>query len=113
MRILVVEDEAEVNAVVEEALDAFGYDVDAVRSAEEALTLLEQIRYDIVISDVGLPGMSGTALAETIARERPRLANRLILLTGRFGETPASLPVISKPFSVHDIVQAVEELVVA
>ena len=63
MRILVVEDEAEVNAVVEEALDAFGYDVDAVTSAEEALTLLEQVRYDIVISDVGLPGMSGTALA--------------------------------------------------
>jgi CheY-like chemotaxis protein len=87
-RILLVDDEADVQDVVAELLTGVGYDVDAVASGEGALDAVACCPYDLVISDLRLPGCSGTTLNGEIARRHPRLANRIILLTGELDDPP-------------------------
>lgn len=70
-RILLVEDEPEQRKAVENWLTRVGQRVDAVESAEKALRLLEISQPDLALIDVGLPGMSGTDLAERILNSWP------------------------------------------
>ncbi len=62
-RVLIVEDSAVFRVPLRAALVAEGYAVVAVDSAEAAETVLEHEAVDVVLSDLGLPGMDGTALA--------------------------------------------------
>jgi CheY-like chemotaxis protein len=71
LRILVVEDNLDSQYLVCEMLRAIGHEVDGVAHGEDALGLLAQRRYDILFSDVSLPGMSGVDLARAaLARQR-------------------------------------------
>ncbi|MSQ42336.1 MAG: response regulator transcription factor [Dehalococcoidia bacterium] len=58
-RVLVVEDELVVRELIVRQLQGFGYCATAVASGEEALALLDRERFDLVLLDVGLPGISG------------------------------------------------------
>ena len=82
-RIMLVEDEAALRAIAARLLRRDGHAVTAVASAEEALQHLESaagVGYDVVLSDVGLPGLSGWQLAERLRALAPRLP--LVLATG-------------------------------
>lgn len=107
-RILVVEDQIDVRNVVGEVLAEGGYDVDAVGSSEAALEALARRPYDLVISDLRLPGLSGQTLVKELVRRWPGLAERIILLTGDAAEARGPLPVIRKPFTLEEILGAVE-----
>jgi CheY-like chemotaxis protein len=107
-RILVVDDEPEIQEVMGELLADGGYAVETVSSPEEALQAVARGSYDLVISDVRLPGCSGPALAEEIMRRRPDLTNRIVLLTGEMPQPAPRLPVIHKPFDVDAILSVVQ-----
>jgi PAS domain S-box-containing protein len=79
MRILAVEDEPEVLDVVRAMLTAGGHTVITAASGREALALFEREPLDVIITDLGMPGMTGLALAEEIKRRRPV---PVVLLTG-------------------------------
>jgi PAS domain S-box-containing protein len=79
MRILAVEDEPEVLDVIRAMLAATGHTVTTAASAREALELFEREPIDVVVTDLGMPGMTGLALAEEIKRRRPV---PVVLLTG-------------------------------
>ena len=69
-RILLVEDDADTGDLIGELLHDAGYEVNTVRSAKAALASnLDDV--DLVISDIGLPGLSGLDLMRTIRREHP------------------------------------------
>jgi CheY-like chemotaxis protein len=69
-RILLVEDDADTGDLIGELLHDAGYEVSTVRSAKAALASnLDDV--DLVISDIGLPGLSGLDLMRTIRREHP------------------------------------------
>ena len=61
-RIMVVDDEAEVLGFCAEALRRLGYDVTPVGLGEEALDLLRREHFDLLITDIMMPGMSGIDL---------------------------------------------------
>jgi signal transduction histidine kinase/CheY-like chemotaxis protein len=67
-RILVVDDEPFVRSVCEEALKSFGHEVVAVASGQAAITHLEKIRFDLVITDLSMGGMSGYQVANNVKR---------------------------------------------
>jgi diguanylate cyclase (GGDEF)-like protein len=69
-RVLVVDDEPSVTAVLDKILSSRGYDVVACNDAQMALAALRQqpAGYDIVLSDISLPGMDGLALIEEVQR---------------------------------------------
>jgi signal transduction histidine kinase len=79
LRILAVEDEPEVLDVIRAMLVATGHTVVTAASGREALALYEREPVDLVVTDLGMPGMTGLALAEEIKRRRP---TPVVLLTG-------------------------------
>jgi DNA-binding NtrC family response regulator len=72
-RVLVVDDEPGVRDAFVRDLQALGCVYATAESAEEALALARQSEYDIVFSDLMLPGMNGLELLRELARRHPRL----------------------------------------
>ena len=83
LRVLVVEDNLDSQYLVCEMLKAFGHDADGVGHAEGALEMLACGAYDVLFSDVSLPGLSGVELARQALRAQPAL--RVIFASG-YGE---------------------------
>jgi CheY-like chemotaxis protein/glycine cleavage system H lipoate-binding protein len=79
-RILVVDDEAPVCKTVASALATEKHTVDTALSAEEALSKAEQVRYDVVITDLMMPGLSGMDLLKVTAEKMPD--TKVIMITG-------------------------------
>ena len=103
-RLLLVEDDASVTVVALELLEGLGLDVRAVDTAPQALDLLKRERFDIMLSDVVMPGgMTGIELARRCERDYP--AMRIVLTSGYAGEdvdaalTDAPWPFLRKPYS--------------
>src|SRR5579863_2127677 len=78
--ILVVDDEERQREIYRDILEDEGYDAEAAPSAEAALRLLTQRRFDLVITDLNLTGMTGVELLGEITHADPTVA--VILVTG-------------------------------
>jgi signal transduction histidine kinase/DNA-binding response OmpR family regulator len=78
--VLLVEDDADSRDALRDLLVAFGWQCTAVPNAEEAIRLAPAQRYDVLLSDVTLPGMSGGDLARTLRRVQPGI--RVVLVSG-------------------------------
>jgi CheY-like chemotaxis protein len=77
-RILVVEDEPDVREMSINLLGLLGYEVDGVGSGERAMMQLRMRRYDVVLTDLGLPGMDGWAVARAVKRQAPKVLVGLV-----------------------------------
>jgi PAS domain S-box-containing protein len=116
-RILVVEDEPDVRMLVVDVLSELGYVVLAAADAPSALAQLQgEGRIDLLVSDVGLPGMDGRELAELARQQRPGL--KVLLVTGyaRTSQVRADflaegMALLTKPFSIDDLAQRVRGLI--
>jgi CheY-like chemotaxis protein len=109
-RILIVEDNVEVGTFAETLLSEHGHEVALATSAEHALDLLKQGQFDLVFSDVVMPGMGGLRLAEILETERPELP--VVLATGYSQEIAESgvkgRQVILKPYRLATLQSAIE-----
>ncbi|HEX6288499.1 MAG TPA: PAS domain S-box protein [Herpetosiphonaceae bacterium] len=110
--ILVVEDEVDVRMILERALTQHGYDVDAVDSAEAALSSTATKRYDLVISDLRMPGMNGNELFERVHAAQPQL--NWVFITGDTMTASSEaflkqsgMPFLAKPFTLEELWDAV------
>ena len=107
-RILLVEDEDMVRAVAERALTRAGYTVTPCADGEEGLAAVANGGdFDLVVSDVVMPGMDGPAMARAIRRAKPSLP---VLFMSGYAEEQlrndidiADMHFIPKPFSVQQI----------
>jgi CheY-like chemotaxis protein len=110
--ILVVEDNLDSNEMLCELLRTLGHAADGVTSAEDALALLAQKEFDILITDISLPGMSGIELAKTLARDKPKM--KLIFASGYGIEIAKNLEfpvtVLPKPFDFMQLEKLLERL---
>lgn len=115
--ILVVDDEVEVGELASMVLAKQGYQVDVVNSGLEALKLLEKNSYDVVLSDLNMPGVDGRGIYDSIRRDYPDLLEKLAFMTGdTMGSASQHLlkeskrPYLEKPVSPADLRQLVEGL---
>ena len=114
LRVLLVEDDEDIRTSAHELLGILGHDVLAVSSAEEARTALSAGSYDVLFTDVSLPGMSGVELAREAVRRRPGL--RVIVASG-YGNAADGLDkelnavVLPKPYALPQIERALEQMV--
>ena len=69
MRLLVVEDQKDLNEIIVRKLTKEGYSVDACYSGDEALDYMEMAEYDGVILDIMLPGITGIGVLKTLRNE--------------------------------------------
>ncbi len=113
LSVLAVDDDALVLMNTAAMLDDRGHHVTMAYSAKEALAILRRgKRFDLLITDQGMPGMTGAELIEIVRAEHPDLP--IVLATG-YAELPpgvaADVPRISKPFMQNHLLQAVKEAV--
>ena len=85
-RILVVDDEPQIRRVMRTTLTATGYEVSDARSGEEAVEKLGDEKFDLILLDVNLPGMSGLEACRMIRRETLVPDVAIIMLTVRNAE---------------------------
>ncbi len=113
-RVLVVDDEAEISDLMRESLEAAGYEVATAESGEVALELLDEARFDAIVSDLRMAGLDGTHLWQALRERHPAMASRLLFVTGDtlsldaaafLSETGA--PSLEKPFAPRELVEAV------
>ncbi len=79
-RILIVDDEASICMVMVEMLSPQGFEAQSCSSAEEALELMQREVFDLVISDLHMPTMSGVELLEEVKKKHPGVA--FLMATG-------------------------------
>ena len=113
--VLVVEDEANIREVLKEILSTAGHQVALASTGEEGLELFKKDKPDLVISDLGLPGVSGWEVAEAVKREDP--STPVVIFTGWGVKLDQGDPksqnvdrFITKPFNMQQILSLVSEL---
>lgn len=118
-RILIVDDEESVAFFLREHLleAQAGYWVEVANSSEEALSKIASQPFDLVITDLRMPGMDGLELMEVIRRQSPR--TRMILMTAygdarieRAAYQLGACQYITKPFRVQELVNRVHAALV-
>lgn len=105
--VLVVDDELTIIDILFQVLRADGHRVDTALSGTAALKKIEKERYDVIISDLKMPGMGGQELYERVKSRDPALASRIIFSTGdtvsaetrRFLEDSGNM-YVQKPFEL-------------
>ena len=108
MRILYVEDNPELRETIGMLMEGDGQTVTSCATAEEALELDAQQTFDLLVSDVSLPGLSGTDLARKLLAEDPQ--RWVVLCSGyELGSYPTSwgpnVRTLLKPFELDELDQ--------
>lgn len=116
-RVLVVEDEAAVRSLISTVLGTSGYAVRAAESGAEAVRALEESTYDLIISDLRMPGLDGEGLFEQVRARWPQLERRLLFISGdieadRFAARLREHDVryLEKPFTAARLLVVVREV---
>ena len=114
---LVIDDEPDLAEALAIFVGRAGYRVDTAADGLEAQRLLAQTDYDIIVSDLRMPGLDGPALYEWVERHRPQLIDRIGFVTGdTLGAAAARFigrtgrPVIEKPFTPQSVQELVSQL---
>jgi signal transduction histidine kinase len=115
--VLIVEDDPAVRALVCQVLGELGYAYLQAGEAASAVPILESAqRIDLLVSDVGLPGMNGRQLAEIARQLRPGL--KVLFITGyaehaavRAGFLEDGMEMITKPFAFDHLTAKVREMI--
>ena len=108
-KVLLVEDNADVAEVSQAMLEEIGYTVRLAADARQALVLFEAEDFDLVVSDIVMPGgMNGIELAEELRHRNPGLP--IVLVSGYAASAsaaPEQFPVLRKPFRMEQLAQAI------
>lgn len=118
LRVLVVDDDEQIREVLHDMLTIDGHTATTCSDAYAALKQLERQSFDILITDLGMPGMSGLDLAGVVHESHPKMPIAMITGWGTqldHSETKMKgiRTVLSKPFHLKDVKQLVQDLVAA
>ncbi len=113
--VLVVEDDLDVRRAVTNGLDVHGFAVRSVATAELALTEIERRTPDVVVLDVGLPGMSGVDLCAVLATRGVDVPILILSARDAVGDRVAGLQAgaddyLVKPFDLTELVARISAL---
>ena len=118
LTVLVVDDETTLRNALLRFLGRRGIQGEGVSDGAEALRVLQQRRFDVIVSDVRMPGMSGREFLATLQRDRPDLVSRVVFSTGdTFAPDTAALlkeagvPTVTKPFDFTMLERVIREVV--
>lgn len=107
--ILLVEDQLDLLEMCTEMVEMLGHSVAGVDTAEKALAALAERRFDVLMTDVGLPGISGVELAGLVLEQYPEVK---ILFVSGYGQPDTALPsrALAKPFSIDELERILAEM---
>ena len=113
LQILVVDDDPSLRELLRTTFELVEERVEEVASAEEAIDSIAQTRPDVIVLDVGLPGIDGVTFARNLKASGRTRGIGIVLLTGgdleeQAGRDAGAAAVVRKPFSPLDLLSAVE-----
>lgn len=116
LSILVVDDDEQIREVLTDMLSIDGYHITACPDGFKALKAFEQEKFDLVITDLGMPGMSGLELSEAIYSKNPKIPIAMITGWGtQLNEDEIRLKgirtVVAKPFHLKEIKELISDLI--
>jgi two-component system cell cycle response regulator CpdR len=117
-RILLAEDDDSLRTFLSASLRRAGHDVVACEDGDDAWSHLERGAYDLLLTDIVMPGLDGIELARKAADLDPGM--KIVFITGfaavalaQPNRAPAQAKVLSKPFHLRDLVTEVERVIAA
>lgn len=111
LKILLVEDNQQLLHMIEEMLRLLGHEVHGFATAEAALATLSGMEFDVLLTDINLPGMSGVELAATVMEKRPETG---VVFASGFGylvseKLPFRFALLNKPYNLTQLRHALED----
>ena len=114
-RILVADDEETIRAILKDELEEEGYAITTAVDGEDAIRLLRQDKFDLVLADIKMPRADGFDVLRTVKAEQPSV--RVIMLTG-FADLKNAIEskrlgaddFVSKPYDIVDLVTTIERV---
>jgi len=114
-RILVADDEETIRAILKDELEEEGYAITTAVDGEDAIRLLRQDKFDLVLADIKMPRADGFEVLRTVKAEQPSV--RVIMLTG-FADLKNAIEskrlgaddFVSKPYDIVDLVTTIERV---
>jgi CheY-like chemotaxis protein len=116
-RVLVIDDEGNVRVFISDLLKDLGYETDEAESGVQAVAMLEHHQYDLVITDLQMPHLSGWGVVNAVRGRRPTMP--MIMISGFATDDDVrraqglGVPLLHKPFSVIELRRVVRELLAA
>lgn len=116
LNILYVEDNDDLRHAIAMLLESDHREITPCVNAEEALVLLGQRAFDVLVTDVSLPGLSGIELARRVLQDQPQ--HRVVLCTGHALDVEATslganVHTLSKPFEIEELEQLLDGIAAA
>ncbi len=117
-RILLAEDDDSLRGFLARALERAGYEVRSCADGDEAISALPEADWDLLLTDIVMPGADGIEVARQAAARQPAL--RIMFITGFAAvalaareSAPEGAKVLSKPIHLREIVAEVERMIAA
>jgi CheY-like chemotaxis protein len=114
-RILVVDDEPAIRALLKKIIERRGYEVDDARDGAEAIDLLKQNEYDVLLIDLMMPNVNGFQLVDYLAQQQGKRPPPVIVITAAAESTPLRQldpaivhSVVRKPFDIDVVADLVD-----
>ncbi len=115
-RILVIEDDQEIRSMLEDYLSYLGYEVLTASDGLEGLKEIKSRDYDLVITDITMPFVSGIGIISVLKQKHPDIP--VIAITG-YGYHAEELAhekradrILSKPFEIQELKETIENLLI-
>ena len=115
--ILLVEDEPDARDLLAFLLRLRGHTVDVAQGGGEALELLALRSYDVILTDLHMPGMSGEDLYRRIEHTWPSSASRVVFVTAARPARPVQseyggrpVPIVTKPYLPDRLLQVIHDV---
>jgi DNA-binding response OmpR family regulator len=113
--VLVIEDEADVRGVLNEILELYGYSATMVSDGLDGLRLAQENKYDLIITDLGIPGISGLEVIKRLratSNKTPALITTGVIFDNAEIEMRSLRPcdVLLKPFRIEDLMKKMKLL---
>jgi CheY-like chemotaxis protein len=113
----VVDDEPSIIDILYDVLRLDGHQIETALNGRLALSKLQSGLFDVVISDLRMPGMSGQELYRFLRQSESALASRIIFTTGDVASQDTQVflqecrsPYLQKPFNLNEVRRLVQEL---
>ena len=114
--ILLIDDETALLDAMTCALQEQGYQVECESDGRLALDRLSRHHYDLILSDISMPGIGGSEIYRRVQEFYPEMAQRILFITGDTVSPPThqfleqtGVPYLIKPFGIHQLTDRVQQ----
>lgn len=118
LRALILDDEPDILDLLNEVLAGDGFHVEATSEGHKAIGMIKENDYNVIISDLKMPGMGGKEFYEAVKSIRPEAARRIIFISGDTAskETQEFLarcgnPFLQKPFDIEKLKEVILKII--